>query len=207
MELLDIVLPTGAGANLQLPDPYMLNYYEALDNRTLWLDTEVTGETIEIAKKIQKWNSDDEDSDIPIEKRKPIKICISSGGGDAYVMWAVVDTILASKTPVYTINMGLAGSAACVILVSGHKRFSMPHAHALWHSGSGGISGTMDQIQSASKHFDAMEAHLQAVLLERTKIDVKQYKKQKDKDWYFTAEQMLESGLVDSIVSDISTIL
>lgn len=207
MELLDIVLPAGTGANLQLPDPYMLNYYEALDTRTLWLDSEVSSETVEIAKKIRKWNSDDADSDIPLKDRIPIKICISSGGGDAYAMLVVLDTILTSKTPVYTINMGLAGSAACVILVAGHKRFTMPHAHALWHSGSGGITGTMDQIQSASKHFDAMESQLQDLLLERTKIDIKQYKKQKDKDWYFTAEQMVESGLVDEIISDISTIL
>ena len=122
-------------------------------------------------------------------------------------MLVVLDAILASKTPVYTVNMGLAASAACVILVAGHKRFTMPHAHALWHSGSGGLSGTMEQLQSATKHLDTVDDQMQALFLDRTKVELKAYKKQKDRDWYFTADQMLESGLVDVIVASIDEIL
>ena len=207
MDTFEIQIPAGSGANKQLPDPYLLNYYESVDNRILWIDSAVSEDTIEIAKKIVRWNSEDDDASIPVENRMPIKLYIASGGGDAYAMLVVLDAILSSQTPVYTVNMGLAASAACVLLIAGHKRFAMPHSHALWHSGSGGLSGTMEQLQSATKHFDTMDAQLQDLFLSKTKIDLKTYKKQKDKDWYFTADQMLDGGLVDVIVSSINEIL
>lgn len=207
MDTFEIQIPAGSGANKQLPDPYLLNYYESVDNRILWIDSAVSENTIEIAKKIVRWNSEDDDASIPVENRMPIKLYIASGGGDAYVMLVVLDAILSSQTPVYTVNMGLAASAACVLLIAGHKRFAMPHSHALWHSGSGGLSGTMEQLQSATKHFDTMDAQLQDLFLSKTKIDLKTYKKQKDKDWYFTADQMLDGGLVDVIVSSVNEIL
>ena len=65
----------------------------------------------------------------------------------------------------------------------------------------------MEQLQSATKHFDTMDAQLQDLFLSKTKIDLKTYKKQKDKDWYFTADQMLDGGLVDVIVSSVNEIL
>lgn len=207
MDTFEIQIPAGSGANKQLPDPYLLNYYESVDNRILWIDSAVSEDTIEIAKKIVRWNSEDDDASIPVENRMPIKLYIASGGGDAYAMLVVLDAILSSQTPVYTVNMGLAASAACVLLIAGHKRFAMPHSHALWHSGSGGLSGTMEQLQSATKHFDTMDAQLQDLFLSKTKIDLKTYKKQKDKDWYFTADQMLDGGLVDVIVSSVNEIL
>ena len=207
MDTLEIKVPAGSGANMQLPDPYLLNYYESADNRILWLDSDVSETTVEIAKKIIYWNAQDDDASIADEKRTPIKLYIVSGGGVAYSMLVVLDAILSSRTPVYTVNMGLAASAACVLLIAGHKRFAMPHSHALWHSGSGGLSGTMEQLQSATKHFDTMDAQLQDLFLSKTKIDLKTYKKQKDKDWYFTADQMLDGGLVDVIVSSVNEIL
>ena len=207
MGTFEIQIPAGSGANKQLPDPYLLNYYESVDNRILWIDSAVSEDTIEIAKKIVRWNAEDDDASIPIENRMPIKLYIASGGGDAYAMLVVLDAILSSQTPVYTVNMGLAASAACVLLIAGHKRFAMPHSHALWHSGSGGLSGTMEQLQSATKHFDTMDSQLQDLFLSKTKIDLKTYKKQKDKDWYFTADQMLDGGLVDVIVSSVNEIL
>lgn len=207
METFEICIPNGSGANKQLPDPYLLNYYEASDNRILWLDTEVNEATVEIAKKIIKWNIDDQTAGIQADDRIPIRLYIASSGGDVYSMLVVLDAILTSTTPVYTVNMGLAASAACVLLVAGHKRFSMPHAHALWHSGSGGLSGTMEQLQSATQHLDTMELQLQEMFLDRTNIDLKTYKKRKNQDWYFTAQQMLDNGLIDKIVNDVNEII
>lgn len=207
METFEISIPNGSGANKQLPDPFLLNYYEAADNRILWIDTEVNEATVEIAKKIIKWNIDDETAGIKVDERIPIMLYIASAGGDVYSMLVVLDAILMSKTPVFTVNMGLAASAACVLLVAGHKRFSMPHAHALWHSGSGGLSGTMEQLQSATQHLDTMDLQLQEMFLERTNIDLKTYKKKKNQDWYFTAQQMLDNGLIDKIVDDVREII
>lgn len=207
MDYLDIQLPEGTGCNLQLPDPYLLSWYEQSENRTLWLDKELTEESVELTKKIIRWNVEDDDKNIPVESRVPIKVILASPGGDLYTMLGIADAILMSKTPVYTCAVSLAASAACVILVVGHKRFAFPHAHGMWHSGSAGLSGSMEQVQSATKHLDGIESQMQELLLNKTKIDAKKLKRMKDKDWYFTAEEMLENGLVDRIVSSVNEII
>lgn len=207
MELMEVVVPAGSNANAQLPDPYMLNYYEHAQERIIWLDKEVEGDGIEIAKKIMYWNMEDDDKDLPEEARRPIRLMIVSPGGDIYTMLAIMDTIMMSKTPVYTCAVSLAASAACVILIAGHKRFSFPHAHGMWHSGSAGVSGSMEQVQSATRHLDGIEDQMTEFFLSRTKVSARTLKKYKDKDWYMTSKEMLDNGLIDHIVTSIDEIL
>ena len=207
MEMFEIALPDSTGCNMQLADPYLLNWYEQAENRTLWLDKELADDGVEIAKKIIRWNFEDADHDIPVEKRKPIRVMLLSPGGDLYVMLAIIDAIMMSKTPVYTCAVSLAASAACAILVSGHKRYAFPHAHGMWHSGSGAMSGTTGQMQDTTKHLDTVERQLQNMLMERTNVSSRLLKKYKDRDWYLSADEMLEHGFIDKIVDDIDEIL
>lgn len=76
------------------------------------------------------------DKDIPINERKPIKIYISTPGGVVTAGYALIDAIMTSKTPVYTINLGTAYSMGFLIFIAGTKRFSMPSATYLLHDGS-----------------------------------------------------------------------
>lgn len=207
MELLDVVIPSGSNANAQLPDPFMLNYYEQAQERIIWLDRMLDEDGIEIVKKILWWNMEDADRDLPVEERKPIRVMLVSPGGDIYVMLAIMDAIRMSKTPVYTCAVSLAASAACVILLAGSKRFAFPHAHGMWHSGSAGVSGSMEQVQSATKHLDVIEDQMQEFFLERTNVSPRTLKKYKDKDWYFSAKEMLDNGLIDRIVESVDEIL
>lgn len=207
MEIMELELPVGTGANKQLPDPYLINYYEQAENRTIWLDTELGESGVEIVKKIMRWNYEDKDMGLAPEDRKPIRVVLMSPGGDIYAMLAILDAIMLSQTPVYTYVVGQAASAACVILLSGHKRYAFPHSHAMWHSGSAGMSGTMGQIQDVTKHLDVVEDQMSKFLLDKTHITAKQLKKYKDRDWYFTADQMLEYGMVDAIVESLDEIL
>lgn len=199
-EYFDLEFPNDCGANLQLADPALVTYYQNISERVLWLDSVVDENTVELTKKIMIWNAEDDRANIPVEDRRVIHLYILSGGGAIYQMVALMDAIMNSKTPVYTYNMGLAASAACVILVSGHKRFATKHSHAMWHSGAAGLEGTMEQIQSASKHLDRLEDQMRDFLIERTKIDLKLYKKYKDKDWYMDASDQLDLGIVDQII-------
>ena len=207
MDVLELNIPKDVSATMHLPDPYLVSYYEQAENRTLWLDSELADDGSEIVKKILRWNLEDEDKDIPVEKRKPLRIMLLSPGVDTYVMLAIIDAIRISTTPVYTCVVSLAASAACAILVAGHKRFAFPMSHGMWHSGSAGVSGSMEQVQSATKHLDMIEKHMQEFLLERTKVDQKMLKKYKDKDWYLTASEMLDLGFVDRIVENVNEIL
>lgn len=208
-DYLDIVIPSSAlpadsPANLKLADPVLLNYYKAVDERVLWLDSTIDENTVELTKQIMIWNGEDSRSDILPKNRRPIHLYILSAGGSVYQMNALMDAILMSTTPVYTYNMGLAASAACVVFLCGEKRYAAPHSHAMWHSGAAGLEGTMEQIQSASKHFDRMEDQMRDFLISRTNVDLKLYRRYKDKDWYLDANEQIEYGFATDLISNDS---
>ena len=92
-----------------------------------------------IVRMILRWNM--EDAGTPPESRKPIWLYIESIGGNAIYMWTLIDAIFASVTPVYTVNMGLAASAAGLIFMAGSKRFMMPRAKVMIHEGSASFEG------------------------------------------------------------------
>ena len=112
--------------NLQLPNPTLLDYYKDTEQRTFWLEGEVNDETLELVKTIMRINHEDEKYKMSIEERVPIKIFIDTHGGDAQVMWTLMNAIAISKTPVYTIVYCTAMSAGSYILSAGHKRFAFP---------------------------------------------------------------------------------
>ena len=78
--------------NMQLPDPGLLQYYQDLENRIVWLDTEVCVDCLYLIRYILKWNQ--EDKDLPIESRQPIRLLFFSPGGDLDVNNALVDTFV-----------------------------------------------------------------------------------------------------------------
>ena len=75
---------------------------------------------------IRFYNQQDEEENIPVQDRKPIKIFIDSGGGDLDATFTIIDSIKMSKTPVWTINFGCAYSGGFFIFINGHKRFTTP---------------------------------------------------------------------------------
>lgn len=187
--------------NLQLPDPTLLSYYQDEADRSFWINDEITDNLLEFAKLIMKYNK--EDVGKPIEERKPIKIFISSPGGDLDSTLSFIGLIGLSKTPIWTINMGWAYSAAGLILMAGHKRFIMPNCSVLIHSGSGMLGGSFEQTTEQMKNYKALVDKMRDFILSKTKIDVKLFKKNQSKDWYINTEEALSLGIVDEIVEDL----
>jgi ATP-dependent Clp protease protease subunit len=181
-----------------LPDPTMLMYYRNLANREIWLDTSVNAETLELGKLILHFNK--LDAGKPVEERKPIKIYIYSYGGDAAACFNIIDTIEMSKTPVYTYNMGVAMSAAFLILIAGHKRFCTKNSTALVHSGSGSTQGTYEQTEAQMKDYKHTIDVMRDFVLRRTKIDQKKLNKNKSAEWYMYAKEQVENGVVEKII-------
>lgn len=192
-------------ANLQLPDPYLLNYYKDTSERILFLDGDIDETTLEFQKSILRINL--ADSGTPIEKRVPIRIFINSVGGDVQVMWSLINTIKISKTPVYTIVYCNALSAAAHILAAGHKRFALPGATVLIHSGSCQYCGDVEKVESAKKYYDSLSKKANDLLLSQTKIQQKDLKKKGASDWYMTADEAFKHGIVDEIINDIDKIV
>lgn len=203
VKVLDIVIPPEA--DVKLPDPSLLAYYNDKQERVIWIDSDIDDCTYEITKQIYEYNR--QDKDIPVESRKPIKIYINSFGGDLHQCFALISAIGASKTPVYTINTGVAMSAGMIILLSGHKRFAVKYSIAMCHSGSGSVGGDFEQTQSAMDNYKKMVDTMKTYILERTKIDSKTLSRKWTKDWYMFADEQVSLGVVDEIVEDISEVV
>lgn len=203
VKVLDIVIPPEA--DVKLPDPSLLAYYNDKQERAIWIDSDIDDCTYEITKQIYEYNR--QDKDIPVESRKPIKIYINSFGGDLYQCFALISAIGASKTPVYTINTGVAMSAGMIILLSGHKRFAVKYSIAMCHSGSGSVGGDFEQTQSAMDNYKKMVDAMKTYILERTKIDSKTLSRKWTKDWYMFADEQVSLGVANEIVEDISEVV
>ena len=184
--------------NLQLPSPELLQYYKDANDRVIWVDYDIDDTLMNVTKQILEYNK--QDKGIPVENRKPIKLLIFTYGGDLYPTLALIDVIKISKTPVYTYNMGLALSAGFQILISGHKRFCLANSKALYHSGSGGTQGTYEQTEAQMREYKKMVAYMENNTLNRTKIDLKTFNKNKSKEWYMDANEQINYGIVDSVI-------
>lgn len=134
-------------------------------------------------------------------KRKPIKIYISSYGGSVYDMWMLIDTICASKTPVYTYCVGYAMSAAFQVFLSGHKRFIGPHATLMYHQIYCWRSGKYQDLVDDREHTDLLNSQIEKYVIKCSKLTQEDLDsiREKKQDTYFTAEEAIERGLADEI--------
>ena len=203
IQVLDIVIP--AEADVKLPSPDLVHYYKDYDERNISIDYDIDDNLFEVTKQIMEYNR--KDKDIPAEKRKPINIYIMSYGGDLYQAYACIATMLASKTPIRTINMGVAMSAGILLLLAGHERYAMKYSTAMIHQGSGGAQGTFSEMEEQQKNYRKLIDCMRDYILDRTNIDMKLYNKNKTKDWFLTDKEQVELGIVSKIVDDIDTIL
>lgn len=205
MELpMHLVIPQNL-ETLQLPSPELLTYYRNLEDRVIWIDYGVDETILEVSKLIMQFNK--EDRDIPVEQRKPIKLLLYSYGGDGQACFSLLDIIALSKTPVWTVNMGVAMSAGLLILLAGHQRFCLKNSTALAHSGSGGASGTFEQTEAQMKDYKRFVDTMRNYIIERTNIDTKTLNKYKSKEWYLYSEDQIKYRVVDKIIDDIDEIL
>ncbi len=184
-----------------LPSPEMMNFYVDEKDRIFFIDFEIDQSLIEIERKILQYNRIDKD--VPVEQRKPIKLLIYSYGGELDAMFSFIDVVALSKTPVWTINAGIAMSAALVMLLSGQKRFALPHSTALIHSGSGGTQGTFEQSKMAMDYYEKQVVKMREYIMAHSTIDKKTMTKNKAKDWYLDANEQVNFGIVDKICDDV----
>lgn len=189
-------------SNGDLQSPILVNFYKNLKDRVLWIDFDITDALVEFERYIIDWNR--EDKGIEVEKRKPIKLLIYSYGGDVDAMLSFIDIMKLSKTPVWTINMGQCLSAGGMLLMTGQKRFAMPNSQVLIHEGSvGNIGGDTNKVVDIADNLKEMQKFIEDFIISHTSIDKKLYKKFAKKEWYITAKQSLEYGIVDEIITDI----
>lgn len=188
-----------------LPEPENLNFYKLYQKRIIYVMGEIDSWVLEISKMIQIANI--EDAGKPIEERVPVKIFIFSQGGEDTASWNFVDFVAASKTPVYTVNAGMCLSNGLTLLMAGHKRFALKHSTGMYHSGSALIEGIKEQVDAATKYIASQDKIYEKWFLDHCKIDQKLFNRKKKTDWYMTADEMLEYGIVDKIIDSLDEVI
>ena len=177
------------------------NLKSALE-REVYLEDIVTGTGTTIDGYIRFWNQYDEEHNIPIEERKPIKIYIDSCGGSLTDTLTIIDSIKMSKTPVWTIAVGCTYSGGFFSFICGHKRLAYPHASFLFHEGSTSTGGTSGQFANYAAFYQKQLNQLKDIVLENTNITEDGYKEIKKDDVWYDAEEGVEKGFVDEILKE-----
>ena len=204
MDYVEVQIPKEI-ANQTLPDPELRNFYLDLENRTFWLDNEVTPYLLELVRYIARWNK--EDKRTPIKNRKPIRIFIFSPGGDLETYRSVADVIRLSKTPVVGINMGMAYSAAAMIFLSCHTRLMLPSASILFHKGSGNLGGSFNEVYAAMIEYQKQVEELSSIIEKNTTYSLEEIEENMNGDWYIRADEALKHGVCHKIIDDIEEIM
>ena len=171
-----------------------------------YINDEINEETLEIQKDIITINIEDRDK--KVEDRKPIIILINSPGGYLQETMSVAQSMIMSKTPVITVNIGSAYSGGSLLLMAGHKRYAFKYSKAMVHSGgTSGMAGTYEQTEAAQKIYKKQIDEMGKYILERTNIPETLFKKNKTKDWYMDHDEQVKYGLVDSIIESLDEII
>ena len=126
---------------------------------------------------------------------------INSPGGSVSAGLAIFDTIRYIKCDVSTICIGLAASMGAFLLASGTKgkRYALPNSEIMIHQPLGGAQGQASDIEIQARHIQRIKEKINNVLSEVTCQAIEKVQKDTDRDYYMTAEQAKEYGLVDEI--------
>lgn len=188
-----------------LPEPDELSYYILEHERKFYLDCEISPYVNVLHRMILRWNMEDKGK--PVEERKPIWLYIMSYGGDTQYMWALIDIIMASETPIYTVNIGMAGSAAALIFLAGSRRYMMKNSQLVIHEGYAEMSGDAVKVMDATDNYKKELDKMKRFVEKRTTIPFKIINKKRNNDWYLDADFCLENGACERIVANLSEVI
>ena len=134
---------------------------------------------------------------------KDINLYINSPGGVIYAGLAIYDTMQWLKPEVSTVCVGMAMSMGAVLLAAGQKgkRFALPNSTVLIHQPLGGAEGQAADIEITAREILRLRRSLYEILAKHTKQTTERIMQDSDRNYYLTAQQAVEYGLVDDILS------
>jgi ATP-dependent Clp protease protease subunit len=196
----DMTSPVGldAGGGMGLDD-HIFN--RLLKERIIWLGSEVRDDNANaICAQMMLLAAEDPEADI--------SLYINSPGGSVTAGMAIYDTMQYIKPDVSTVAMGMAASMGQFLLSSGTpgKRYATPHARILMHQPLGGIGGTATDIKIQAELILHMKKQMAELTAQQTGKSLEQILKDNDRDHWFTAEEALEYGFIDKMVTRASDV-
>lgn len=176
-------------------------YIKDLKQRKLYINSVICSESvIDAIHHILQYNA--EDVGIPIDQRKPILLYLTTNGGNVEAGWQLIDVIMSSDTPVYTINTGYWYSMGFLIGLAGHKRFATKNARFLMHDGSNFVIDSSSKVKDQIEFQKRMDDRTKKFVLNKSNIDEKEYDEKLRVEWYMFADEAKGRGVIDSIIGE-----
>ena len=137
------------------------------------------------------------------DPEKDITLYINSPGGSVTAGMAIYDTMMLIEPDVATTAMGLAASMGQFLLTDGApgKRAALPHARILMHQPSAGVGGTSSDIAIQAEMLNRSKLEMAELIAQHTGQTVERITTDSDRDRWFTAQEALEYGFIDKVVS------
>ncbi|MCM3585728.1 ATP-dependent Clp endopeptidase proteolytic subunit ClpP [Mesobacillus maritimus] len=133
---------------------------------------------------------------------KDISIYINSPGGSVTAGFAIFDTMQHIKPDVNTICIGMAASFGAMLLLAGTKgkRFALPNSEIMIHQPLGGVKGQATEIEISAKRILKLREHINKIIAERTGQPLKKISTDTERDYYMSAQEALEYGIIDKVI-------
>lgn len=137
-----------------------------------------------------------------VHQKEDIKIYINSPGGSVSAALAIYDTMQYVRSDIQTICIGMAASAAALLLSAGKKgkRMSLPNSEVMIHQVLGGASGQATDIDIHARHILRTRDRLNKILAKHTGQKLVKIEKDTERDYFMTAEEALKYGIVDKVI-------
>lgn len=138
------------------------------------------------------------------DPQKDINFYINSPGGSVTAGLAIYDTMNHIKPDVATYCVGVAASMGAVLLAAGkkRKRFALPNSEILIHQVMGGAQGQATEIEISARHILKIKDRLNKILAKHTGQKLERIEKDTDRDYYMSAEDAKEYGIVDDVLKE-----
>lgn len=140
------------------------------------------------------------------EPEKDISLYINSPGGSTTAGMAIYDTMQYIKPEVNTICTGMAASMGAVLLIAGSngKRFALPNSEIMIHQPHGGAQGQASDIEISARRIIRIRKLLNEIISERSGKPLEQVEKDTDRDFFLSAEEAKQYGLIDKVIQQQS---
>jgi ATP-dependent Clp protease protease subunit len=137
------------------------------------------------------------------DPKKDVHIYINSPGGSVSDGMAIYDTLNFMQCDIVTYCLGMAASMSTVLLSAGTKgkRFALPNSRIMIHQPSGGAGGQTSDITIAAKEILRWRKTINDILAKHSDKTAKEVEKDSDRDYYMTAEEAKDYGLVDEVIT------
>lgn len=134
--------------------------------------------------------------------REPVRIYVNSFGGSIYDMWALIDIMQNSKTPIHTYCTGYAMSAACIIFLAGHKRFVSKHATLMYHQMECFADGKYQDAVESMGQMEYLQNMVEEYVASKTKMSREELRKIREtkQDYYIRHKEAIELGFADELI-------